>query len=157
MREFTKIDILNKKIDLIKEDIQNENTIEIVWGIITLVIAGFGIILIFTGFTGLIKHQTTELEINLRKNIDLPRYYSNCQSCYIKFSPLVSYGKEKDNKNNYAFCLECYNNGCFIEPDLTFEEMKKRILKNTSSLDQKRQKEIIESFEKTVRWRKDNY
>lgn len=36
------------------------------------------------------------------------------------------HGIELDGTKNFAFCIECYENGSFTEPDLNFDTIKTR-------------------------------
>ncbi|ADK14586.1 MULTISPECIES: effector binding domain-containing protein [Clostridium] len=45
-----------------------------------------------------------------------------CQSCGMPMSEEL-YGTEKNNKKNQEYCIYCYENGDFKQPDLTMEQM----------------------------------
>lgn len=45
-----------------------------------------------------------------------------CQSCGMPMSEEL-YGTEADNKKNKEYCIYCYENGGFKQPDLTMEQM----------------------------------
>ncbi|OAA90234.1 effector binding domain-containing protein [Clostridium ljungdahlii] len=45
-----------------------------------------------------------------------------CQSCGMPMNEEL-YGTEKNNKKNKEYCIYCYENGDFKQPDLTMEQM----------------------------------
>ena len=45
-----------------------------------------------------------------------------CQSCCMPLSE-GAYGTNADGSVNYDYCSYCYENGTFVAPDLTMEEM----------------------------------
>lgn len=45
-----------------------------------------------------------------------------CQSCGMPLSEEF-YASEANNKKNYEYCMYCYENGEFRQPNLTMEEM----------------------------------
>jgi len=45
-----------------------------------------------------------------------------CQSCCMPLSE-GTYGTDADGSVNYDYCSYCYENGKFVAPDLTMEEM----------------------------------
>lgn len=45
-----------------------------------------------------------------------------CNSCGMPIS-YDEYGTEKDGSKTSEFCIDCYQNGEFTEPDITLEEM----------------------------------
>ena len=47
---------------------------------------------------------------------------SICQSCCMPLSN-GTYGTNADGSVNYDYCSYCYENGTFVAPDLTMEEM----------------------------------
>ncbi len=51
--------------------------------------------------------------------------YKNCQSCGIpmKQDPKGG-GTEPDGSLNNKYCSYCYENGAFVQPEMTMEEMK---------------------------------
>jgi hypothetical protein len=51
-----------------------------------------------------------------------------CQSCGIYLNHQDFYSLlDKENKRKTRYCITCYQNGEFSEPDMTFEQMKKRV------------------------------
>lgn len=47
-----------------------------------------------------------------------------CQSCSMPLDKPELLGTEKDGTKNNEFCVYCYQNGAFINPNMTLEEMK---------------------------------
>jgi len=52
-----------------------------------------------------------------------------CQSCGMPLREKQDYGTEKDGSQAEKFCSYCYQHGNYINPELTFEEMKEIGLK----------------------------
>lgn len=51
--------------------------------------------------------------------------YKNCQSCAMPLSkdPKGS-GTNADGQQSHKYCSFCYENGAFLQPDITAEEMQ---------------------------------
>ncbi|MEO8173001.1 MAG: zinc ribbon domain-containing protein [Sediminibacterium sp.] len=49
---------------------------------------------------------------------------SHCQSCNMPIDKPVEKGTEKDGTLNSKYCRYCYREGSFVNPELTFGEMK---------------------------------
>jgi len=79
-----------------------------------------GIFFLFLGYLGFINLQVNQNELLTRQIAQLPKHYDNCQSCGVKFNSVVKYGTEEDRTINKAFCYECYQDGEFERPNLTF-------------------------------------
>jgi radical SAM superfamily enzyme len=47
-----------------------------------------------------------------------------CQSCSMPLDNPALRGTEKDGSKSVEYCSYCYQNGSFINPDMTLEEMK---------------------------------
>jgi hypothetical protein len=47
-----------------------------------------------------------------------------CQSCTMPIDNIEDRGTEKDGSKNGLYCKYCYQNGSFINPDMTLDEMK---------------------------------
>ncbi len=112
----------------------------------------FGIIVFFVGAMFWIKDEYSNPHKNVVKQSE--QLYPNCQSCGYKFSPMVGYGKNSDKTENYAFCYCCYNNGKFIEPDLTIKEVKERALEYMSESSSFKKAMAIGRIETLERWKK---
>lgn len=50
-----------------------------------------------------------------------------CQCCGLSFSPKVR-GTNRDQSKNSDYCLDCFKNGEFKDPQLTIQDMEKRLL-----------------------------
>jgi radical SAM superfamily enzyme len=47
-----------------------------------------------------------------------------CQSCSMPLDRPELAGTEKDGTKSKEYCLYCYQNGAFLNPDMTLDEMK---------------------------------
>lgn len=47
-----------------------------------------------------------------------------CQSCSMPLDKPELLGTEKDGSKSKQYCAYCYQNGAFINPDMTLPEMK---------------------------------
>jgi len=47
-----------------------------------------------------------------------------CQSCSMPLDKPELLGTEKDGNKNMEYCTYCYQNGAFINPNMTLDEMK---------------------------------
>ncbi len=47
-----------------------------------------------------------------------------CQSCGMPLKKEEDFGTEKDGGRSEKFCSLCYENGGFIDPNITLEEMQ---------------------------------
>ena len=48
---------------------------------------------------------------------------SVCQSCSMPMEKPTDFGTEADGSASKDFCVFCYSNGSFIEPEITLEQM----------------------------------
>lgn len=46
-----------------------------------------------------------------------------CQSCSMPLTDESLLGTEKDGSKNHEYCKYCYQNGSFVNPDMTVEQM----------------------------------
>ncbi|HTE07622.1 MAG TPA: zinc ribbon domain-containing protein [Flavitalea sp.] len=54
--------------------------------------------------------------------------YSNCQSCGMPLKKDVNGGgTNADGTKSHVYCSNCYQNGKFVQPDITVSEMKDRV------------------------------
>ena len=51
-----------------------------------------------------------------------------CQSCTMPIDNVADRGTEKDGSKNNEYCKYCYQNGAFINPDMSFDEMKSLVI-----------------------------
>lgn len=121
-----KFKILNQKrknyADLLTTEEKSKNNLENECGAF---IFG-GIILFLLGMIAWLSEDLIENrnnEFNKNKKIN-ERFYSNCQSCGMKFSSVRKYGTNKDETFSNAFCEDCFENGEFKESELTLEQVK---------------------------------
>lgn len=47
-----------------------------------------------------------------------------CQSCTMPIDNVADRGTEKDGSKSSEYCRYCYQNGAFINPNMSFDEMK---------------------------------
>jgi hypothetical protein len=47
-----------------------------------------------------------------------------CQSCSMPLDKPELLGTEKDGSKSHEYCLYCYQNGAFVNPGMSLEEMK---------------------------------
>ena len=47
----------------------------------------------------------------------------NCQSCGMPINEEKLFGTEKDGARSNEYCVYCYENGEFKQPDMTIEDM----------------------------------
>ena len=52
-----------------------------------------------------------------------------CQSCSMPLDNPELLGTEEDNSPSFEYCKYCYQNGEFIHPGITLDEMKERMTK----------------------------
>jgi hypothetical protein len=50
-----------------------------------------------------------------------------CQSCGMPFGGEVERGTELDGRESDDYCIDCYKDGNFVEPDLTLEMMVEKV------------------------------
>ena len=82
----------------------------------------FSIGLIMLVFS-LIAWNSYERKQNSTKVRQNERIYSDCQSCGKEFSSKRQYGTNKDASINLGFCNDCYENGEYVNPSLTIQEV----------------------------------
>ena len=51
-----------------------------------------------------------------------------CQSCTMPIDNVADRGTEKDGSKSSEYCKYCYQNGAFINPDMSFDEMKSLVI-----------------------------
>ncbi|MFD2961322.1 MULTISPECIES: zinc ribbon domain-containing protein [Olivibacter] len=84
-----------------------------------------GLSVALIGFIQLLYIQMTndrKLMYEVRNTIGPIR----CQSCARRFTAVRPKGKNKDGSYNQNFCMDCYTEGEFTEPNLTFKEVYTR-------------------------------
>lgn len=157
-KEFLQYKIDSSLINIIQQDsfkiTKLENEIKLKNNLITLAkekirdggfylkfITSVSTLLFMLGLGGLLwgfqqwyeKQQKTKDKELLRDYINLGRISMFCNSCGKEISKDEIRPKEKDGSFNYRYCRDCYQNGEFIEPNITLERMKERITENSKS------------------------
>ena len=93
-----------------------------------------------------------------RELAEKDKYYPFCQSCAKKFIATLPCGTKADGTINKALCHECFANGCFIEPDLTTEQIKNRAINQLKNGNNIIRKYALQSrIAKLDRWKSDKY
>lgn len=92
-----------------------------------------GMIFFFAGGIGLANQEFDEGQLKYIAANGQRKHYERCQSCGKKFSAMVTCGTNADGSYNSAFCHTCFDKEEFTEPDLTKEELWRRIQAGTKS------------------------
>jgi len=153
----SKIDILKFNLDtskLLKEEVGRKSYSAFYFLMIGCII----FVLYQIGKESAIISNTNK--INHYKN----RTYKYCQSCAKYFSPMLLHGKEKDGTENKGFCNECYNDGQFLNPELTELDVMANIVKaNQIEVNAKKITSFLSTtkikikIDRMVRWNKNPY
>lgn len=80
------------------------------------------------------------------------KLYKRCQSCAKIFSPKLLHGTEKDGSVNKGFCIECYQDGQFTNPELTSDEVITAL--KSYNPEEKKVEKIVKEM---VRWNQNPY
>ena len=56
-----------------------------------------------------------------------------CQSCSMPLKGTHLYGTEKDGSPSLDYCIYCYKNGAFTDPDLTLDQMRHCMIRKMDS------------------------
>lgn len=79
-----------------------------------------------------------------------------CQSCSMPLDSTELMGTEKDNSKSEEYCKYCYQEGAFVNPGMTLDEMRKLVI--TKMEESKAPADIIEvavgSLPQLKRWRR---
>lgn len=100
------------------------------------------------------KPTQKKLEYEQNKLLEDDLWQEFCQSCYKTIYLNIERGTEKDGSFNRTYCKKCYQDGKFVEPDLKFEEAKKRLI---SELKKRKYsffkiKKYTRELKKCIRW-----
>lgn len=78
-----------------------------------------------------------------------------CQSCTMPIDNIADRGTEKDGSKSAIYCKYCYQEGNFINPDLTLEEMKKIVVTQMHKLNLPDNiiQQSLDSLPNLKRWR----
>ncbi|MET0393224.1 MAG: zinc ribbon domain-containing protein, partial [Chitinophagaceae bacterium] len=87
----------------------------------------FGLISFLIGMMGLTELENGDERLKHFQANGQRKYYDRCQSCGKQFSAMVTCGTNGDESYNSAFCRHCYDKGEFTEPELTRQELWRRI------------------------------
>ena len=111
-----------------------------------------GLALFMLGVIGVIQLNSVQEELQQRQLSEKPKYYQRCQSCGRKYSSMLLNGKNADGSMNPAFCTQCFDNGSFTEPDLTVNDMVRKLEPELSVYNRIRRSDIIYDIKRLERW-----
>ncbi|MBD3389610.1 transcriptional regulator [Candidatus Micrarchaeota archaeon] len=80
-----------------------------------------------------------------------------CQSCGMPMEQEGDFGTNADGSPNKEFCIHCYQNGVFTEPDISMREMIEKVMGfmvNEGMPREEAEKEARETIPHLNRWRK---
>ncbi len=77
-----------------------------------------------------------------------------CQSCYKEILFINERGTESDGELSKLFCKDCYVNGSYIEPELTFEIASQRLSNQLDILNYShcKKRRELKKFKRLSRW-----
>lgn len=117
-----------------------------------------GLLLFLPGLFGMMWIQVVQDRLLKLQLNEKSKAYNYCQSCGKKYSSMRQPGKKSDGSTEYAFCKDCFDNGDFTEPNLTFKEFIERTKKENNSVKTWYGKLILKSrFNTLERWDKNDY
>lgn len=80
-----------------------------------------------------------------------------CQSCLIPLLKEEDYGEEQGGVKNQDFCIHCYKEGDFVNPELTMEDMVEKFASFHEKMHithEEAKKIALKSLPHMKRWRK---
>lgn len=94
------------------------------------------------------------IELNRRVSESFPSIV--CHSCFKQFIFDEERGTEKDGISSKYFCSDCYIDGVYVEPELTFDQARTRLKLKLEKLGYKpkRVKKALKNFEGLYRWKR---
>lgn len=90
-------------------------------------LAIIGCIVFLVGLSIWINNEKEKENILHRQNLSLPTFSNCCQSCGIVFDRTTKFGTEVNGNTNYNFCIRCYSNGKYAEPNITVSQIVKTV------------------------------
>lgn len=154
IKKKKKLDILNKRREIKSRNIDSEEKLMNSRREFYSTFSIIGSIILVSGLFSWAIEGSSKSKRLIKQSDKL---YDNCQSCGHNFSSIRHYGSENDKTENFAFCIDCYKNGEFQEPDLTREDFlkrKKEILKKSNWFTRRI---LMVRFRNLERWNKNNY
>lgn len=125
---------------------------------ISLILLIFGLCFTTFGLFALIYEDYQKMLILKKPFFIKDLLYKYCQSCGKMMNSARPNGTYENGEHNKAFCIGCYKNGKFTEPNLTKEEFEERCKKALQTVDGKLVKwRLKERFKRLERWRSDEY
>jgi len=118
-----------------------------------------GIYFLAVGMLIWLGQEGRDKKLQYRLNIDKPTYSHYCQSCGKDFSPFIKYGTEKNETKNYHFCISCFKDGEFTEPELKLGEQLLRLQNELRSINASKKEinKITEKIKLLDRWKQNRY
>ncbi len=82
------------------------------------------------------------------------QWQSNCQSCYMTIRLMSERATESDGKFKRSYCNNCYQNGNFVEPNLSFAQAHERLIDEFKKRNYDRLRVYVQSrkLKKCIRW-----
>jgi uncharacterized protein CbrC (UPF0167 family) len=79
-----------------------------------------------------------------------------CQSCGMPIDDSALHGNEMDNSVNPDYCHHCYKDGAFVNPRLTLNKMKFRVIKRMDRMNVPQDiiESVVERLPTLKRWKK---
>jgi len=153
LEERLQMVIYDIKIDEASSAADNNNDDSIVFFIFGFI----GFVLLVFGLSYLSWQQKINDTLLLNQVEDKTKPYNYCQSCGKLFSAVRAHGKNKTGELNLAFCNECFTDGSYSEPNLTFEEFLKRVQPDLNKQSKSDKKALLKRFNDLERWKTDEY
>jgi hypothetical protein len=113
-----------------------------------------GLLIFITGFYNWYEKHQKLINRNLQLDfLQADKIYKTCQSCGKIINDHMLRPREEDRKMNFMYCCDCFKDGCFIEPEITLTEMKKRIYNNLRFKNKLSYKWRIFGMKYLIRWK----
>jgi hypothetical protein len=122
-----------------------------------------GMVIIFSAVLGQVRKEVNT-DLKLRNEVLIQEFeigakglrINNCQSCGLRFTPLTKKGKDTDGTVNNYFCNDCYDDGKFLDIELTEEIVFERIVSGRK-LNEKEAKKKMALIKRLKRWAPKEY
>lgn len=142
LQKDTLVENSKYKLARLRQQIQDKSYIIILY---------FSVIIFLIGLKSF-ANETGEQDYIKKQERFLKRCFLICNSCAKSFSELLEYGNNQDHSVNKAFCKECFQNGNYVNPNLTIQDVYLKF-KQTNP----KSYLTITTFEKMLRWNTNQY
>ena len=142
-----KLDMQEFYTNSIKNEFQDDRRITVINAIFSIFLS---ILLIYFLFN--MYKENKLISEKFKRELYENRIYLYCQSCGKVFSPMLLHGKNKDGAGNEGFCIECYDDGKFLNKQLSKQEVVNQIKKLNPTM-----KDVEEKVSRLVRWNQNPY